>query len=284
MIPLPQPRSPPERSALHPSLPTSAKPGTNPKHQRSLPAELSITPVSASSLPAYRRLITLLLPIRYPDQFYKDSVANPSPSSLALCASWHETPRPSKRGVDPLTNEVLSAVSAIDGPGTKVIGGIQCRLEPLLGPPPTQSATISTASLPPHQQAHKLYIQTLAVLSPYRHLGIATALLDAIICVVLTQYPRQNVNVKEIYAHVWESNEEALEWYVKRGFEVEEKVVDGYYRKLRPSGARIVRRRIGVGDWVRVAEGLMESAGERVEDVKKVMESGVIGEEGASDG
>lgn len=92
------------------------------------------------------------------------------------------------------------------------------------------------------------------------------------------------MNVKEIYAHVWESNEEALEWYVKRGFEVEEKVVDGYYRKLRPSGARIVRRRIGVGDWVRVAEGLMESAGERVEDVKKVMESGVIGEEGASDG
>lgn len=60
------------------------------------------------------------------------------------------------------------------------------------------------------------------------------------------------MNVKEIYAHVWEANEEALEWYVKRGFEVGEEVVEGYYRKLRPSGARVVRRRVGVEDWVGV--------------------------------
>ena len=32
-------------------------------------------------------------------------------------------------------------------------------------------------------------------------------------------------------------------------------MVEGYYRKLRPSGARIVRRRISVGDWVGVAGG-----------------------------
>ena len=56
--------------------------------------------------------------------------------------------------------------------------------------------------------------------------------------------------MKEVYAHVWEANEEAIKWYIKRGFDVGEDVVEGYYRKLRPSGARVVRRRVGVGDWV----------------------------------
>ena len=260
MSPFPQIRSPPQRSALHPSpLPTHPEPGTDHHPQRLLPADLSITHVTTSTLPAYRRLITLLLPIRYTEKFYKDSISNPTPSSLALCALWHETSRPGKRKVDSLNNELPLSASPIDGTGAKVVGGIQCRLEPIPCPPhtisPTTSSTTSDVSPPPHQQPHNLYIQTLAILSPYRHLGIAAALLDAIICTTLTHYPRQNINVKEIYAHVWEANEEALEWYVKRGFEVGDEVVEGYYRKLRPSGARIVRRRIGVGDWVGVSGG-----------------------------
>ena len=47
---------------------------------------------------------------------------------------------------------------------------------------------------------------------------------------------------------------EAVEWYVKRGFVVEGSVVEGYYRKLRPSGARVVRRKVGAGDWLRIRE------------------------------
>ncbi len=62
--------------------------------------------------------------------------------------------------------------------------------------------------------------------------------------------------VKEIYAHVWEANEEALEWYGKRGFVVESEVVEGYYRKLRPSGAKVVRRRVGVGDYLKARDTL----------------------------
>lgn len=53
-----------------------------------------------------------------------------------------------------------------------------------------------------------------------------------------------------VYAHVWEANEEALEWYRRRGFVVGERV-EGYYRRLKPQGARVVRRRVGgVGDWL----------------------------------
>ena len=50
-----------------------------------------------------------------------------------------------------------------------------------------------------------------------------------------------------VTAHVWEMNEEALEWYKKRGFEVIGKET-GYYRKLKPDGAMMVRKWVGVRD------------------------------------
>lgn len=72
---------------------------------------------------------------------------------------------------------------------------------------------------------------------------------------VLKEQDKKNeagVVVAEVYAHVWEANEEGVEWYVKRGFVVVGGVVESYYRRLRPQGARVVRRRVGVGDWVRM--------------------------------
>lgn len=65
---------------------------------------------------------------------------------------------------------------------------------------------------------------------------------------------KKEENLAEIYAHVWEVNEEGVEWYVKRGFVVVGGLVETYYRRLRPQGARVVRRRVGVGDWVMVVD------------------------------
>lgn len=127
----------------------------------------------------------------------------------------------------------------------KVIGGIQCRIEPI--------PTVPSNSTPTPPQ-FALYVQTLATLSPYRSLGVASALLDAIVTAALQYHSSASGHVVEVYAHVWEANEDALEWYVKRGFQIEQGVVEGYYRKLRPSGARIVKRRLGVGDWLRVKD------------------------------
>jgi len=42
---------------------------------------------------------------------------------------------------------------------------------------------------------------------------------------------------------------------LRRGFVVEGPLVQGYYRRLKPAGAWLVRRRIGVQDAVRVAKG-----------------------------
>ena len=44
-----------------------------------------------------------------------------------------------------------------------------------------------------------------------------------------------------VCAHVWEVNDGGLGWYCKQGFETGE-LLKGYYRKLRPDGARLVRR------------------------------------------
>ncbi len=83
---------------------------------------------------------------------------------------------------------------------------------------------------------------------------------------------------------MWEANEEALEWYTRRGFEVGEQLVEAYYRKLRPSGARVVRRRVGVGDWVGAAGGWEEDVGGSGENTEKGQEHGLVGKGGGEDG
>ena len=90
------------------------------------------------------------------------------------------------------------------------------------------------------------------MLSPFRSLGIATALVDRIISTVIRYHSNVATNITDMYAHVWEANDDALEWYTRRGFTIEEGIVEGYYRRLKPSGARIVRKRLGVSDWLRV--------------------------------
>lgn len=178
---------------------------------RPLPSHAQIQPITPAILPSYRRLITLLLPIRYPDKFFKASVADTSCASLARVAIWDD--------------------KSIVG---RVVGGIQCRLEDVPSPSPGE---------------RQLYIQTIAVLSPFRQLGLATHLLNSIISTIIEHHH----GVSSIYAHVWEANTEALEWYERRGFAVEEGVVQDYYRRLKPAGAKVVRRRIGVEDHLAVS-------------------------------
>ncbi|KAF2190514.1 acyl-CoA N-acyltransferase, partial [Zopfia rhizophila CBS 207.26] len=87
-----------------------------------------------------------------------------------------------------------------------------------------------------------LYISTLCLLPPYRSHGIATHLLHSVIAKASKKH-----GLKCVTAHVWEANEDGLEWYAKRGFDVLERG-EGYYRKLKPSGAILVRKWIEVGD------------------------------------
>ena len=179
---------------------------TIPPLPASLPAEASIRPVSASDLNALRRINALLLPVSYPDSFYQ-------------------------RAIDPLASARFSRVItwAHDGAEPKVVGGVVCRVEPVL------DSNIKG------QVSQNLYIQSLCLLSPYRSLGLVNAAVDNIIATAVSQ---PDLNVTSVTAHVWTENEDGLKWYQGRGFEQEEQPIRGYYLRLRPDSAWLVSRRV----------------------------------------
>ncbi|KAF2741136.1 hypothetical protein EJ04DRAFT_423710 [Polyplosphaeria fusca] len=105
----------------------------------------------------------------------------------------------------------------------RLVGAIRCRILP----------------------GSTLYLSTLCLLAPYRSHGIATHLLQRVVIKASKEH-----SVTNMAAHVWEANDDGLEWYKKRGFEAVGKE-DQYYSKLKPSGAILMRRAIGVGDFLR---------------------------------
>ena len=190
--------------------------------------------ITSTTLPSFRRILSLLLPVRYPDKFFTETLSDPTVAAISRVAIWHDDLRPRKQKHEapspdskepPATKE--QPTPEVPGYST-VIGGNRCRLEPIPAGPSIRGQNPQCA----------LYIQALALLSPYRGQGIATTLLKTVVEEAKKRYER----VVTVYAHVWEANTEGLEWYIKRGFVVEDGIVEGYYRRLKPDGARIVRR------------------------------------------
>lgn len=126
---------------------------------------------------------------------------------ITLVALWHSTP-----------TQKDASDSPADPP--RLVGAIRCRLLP----------------------SSQLYLSTIGVLAPYRSHGIAMHLLQDVVKKAVELH-----SVRCVTAHVWEANEEGLEWYKKRSFDLLEKE-EAYYRKLRPQGAFLVRKWIGVRD------------------------------------
>ncbi|KAH6618643.1 acyl-CoA N-acyltransferase [Boeremia exigua] len=127
--------------------------------------------------------------------------------SITLIALWHSDPSG-------------GPADETEAAKPRLIGAIRCRLLP----------------------SAQLYISTIGVLAPYRTHGIAMHLLQAVVKTAVAAH-----GVRCVTAHVWEANDEGLEWYKKRRFEILGKE-EAYYRKLRPQGAFLMRKTIGVGD------------------------------------
>ena len=73
---------------------------------------------------------------------------------------------------------------------------------------------------------------------------IGTKLLDHILSQAQSQTratPTQPV--KSLYLHVQTTNQEAVDWYTKRGFEIEQ-TVEGYYRNIEDRDAYILVRKL----------------------------------------
>ncbi|KAL2133363.1 hypothetical protein VTI74DRAFT_2492 [Chaetomium olivicolor] len=200
----------------------------------SLPTGATIVPLEEHHIPALRRINSLLLPVAYPDSFYA-------------------------KALDPLVSGIFSRVilwQDSDRDEPKVIGGLICRLEPdpfvdaqgqPLPLPPPPSKAHKRAEIDLNTPYHAIYIQSLVLLSPYRSLGLAAAALEHIIAsAAILPAAGSSIDARTIYAHVWTENEEGLKWYEARGFTREgREPVKGYYFKLRPDTAWVVKRHIG---------------------------------------
>ncbi|KAK5684028.1 hypothetical protein LTS10_003892 [Elasticomyces elasticus] len=179
----------------------------------SLPPNVHIRACNKADIPALKRLNSLLLPIPYPESFYREILEDSLTNNITLVATWHD---------DPLT---------IGQEKGRLVGAIRCRL--FAHPHGTPAIA--------HEKP-MLYLSTLVLLSPYRSHGIAAHMLRLLIVRAVEQY-----GIGSVGAHVWEANREGLEWYAKRGFRVVGSE-ESYYRRLTPSGAVVMRREIGVGD------------------------------------
>ena len=204
---------------------------------------VTVDPIHTAHVPALMRTTGLLLPVRYPNSFYTATITDPMVASVSRVAVYHEQDATKPSPSSP------SSVSSSD----KVIGAIRSRVE----------FDTSPYAHPPGSKI--LYIQALHLLSPYRGNGIATSLFESLIYAPDPTYSSQSqrqtketqrrrrlsaivkhYNIRTVSAHVHETNDEALAWYAARGFSVQSDVIEGYYRRLKPGGAKIVTLRL---DW-----------------------------------
>ncbi|KAG5927716.1 hypothetical protein E4U53_002806 [Claviceps sorghi] len=171
-----------------------------------LPPSANIRVPTAADVAPLRRINSLLLQVSYPESFYASAVDNP----FSRVITW----------------------SADGQQDAKVIGAIVCRVEdatPRRGSPRDDD--------PPPQN---LYIRSLCLLSPYRSLGLARAALEHVLA---TASANKALRVVGATAHVWTENEDGLRWYERQGFARDAaQPLRGYYLKLRPDTAWLVRR------------------------------------------
>lgn len=180
-----------------------------------LPPNVEIRGPTKEDMPAFKQLNSLLLPIPYPESFYKEILAEEVDRSITLMALWHDSP---------------ADIGKVKG---RLVGAIRCRL---FAKPPGNSSSRA------RKEGPMLYLSTLVLLSPYRGHGIAAHMLDNLIRTAVDDY-----DITSVGAHVWTANEEGLQWYRKRGFR-EVNRESGYYRRLNPTDAVVMLRDVGVMD------------------------------------
>ncbi|KAI5288413.1 hypothetical protein KEM54_005231 [Ascosphaera aggregata] len=204
---------------------------------------VTVQPIHMSHLTSLQQMTSALLPVKYSKLHYPETITDARTATISRAAIYH-----AEEASPGATARVTSC------PSDKVIGAIKCSLEPIV-------STEAPSTMP---IANNLYIETLLLQAPFRGNGIAKALLESILYEPVTctddesddsQPSHQKIssivkhyNIRTISAHVHESNEDALQWYLARGFIIQPVTIEGYYRKMRPSGAKIVVKAMKWGE------------------------------------
>jgi ribosomal protein S18 acetylase RimI-like enzyme len=102
-----------------------------------------------------------------------------------------------------------------------VVGAVCCRIE----------------NDPACEEDKRLYIMIVGVLAAYRGLQVGTQMLEH----VLDQASKYHHEIKSVYLHVQTSNDDAVNFYKKFGFEIIE-TLPNYYTKVEPASCYVLSR------------------------------------------
>ncbi len=116
------------------------------------------------------------------------------------------------------------------------IGGIGCRLETIkwntVNSPENSLPQVPFPTEPTDQKPHlRLYVMTLAVLAPYRSQGIGRQLMHRMMSDAREMERTEDLCIDQVYLHVQTSNEEAIRFYERFGFE-KIKVLKQFYKRI----------------------------------------------------
>ncbi|PWN22490.1 hypothetical protein BCV69DRAFT_267900 [Microstroma glucosiphilum] len=206
---------------------------------------IELTNLTPNNIGQLRKLNSVLLPVRYSEAFYKDTLSEER-RDICKLALFNDMP----------------------------VGMLVCRFE---YPDPPQASSSSSSPAPV-----KVYIMTLGVLAPYRRLGIASKMIKHLLTFAgpgteldlpdpalpaplskaiaagsaakkdtATAGKKDNKEekktkkylVESVYLHVQTTNDEAKDFYKKQGFG-EGEVLEEYYRRgVEPRSAVILERK-----------------------------------------
>lgn len=124
-----------------------------------------------------------------------------------------------------------------------VVGGVCFRLEDASSPEIGMVNKTIKADKIKQASLKRAYIMTLGVLTPYRRYGVGKKMLDWVI-----EKARALKDVNGIYLHVQTNNEEAKAFYEKQEFTQEGGVFEGYYKKIDPPDAYMLKMDIEVSE------------------------------------
>ncbi|KPP67022.1 N-alpha-acetyltransferase 50-like [Scleropages formosus] len=185
--------------------------------------------VTPHNIKQLKRLNQVIFPVSYNDKFYKDvlevgelaklgeKALRPATATPFFEPRWgRNSPQLLQVGiVAQLTSDFSVAAYFND----IAVGAVCCRVD--------------------HSQNQKrLYIMTLGCLAPYRRLGIGTRMLNHVLNIC-----EKDGTFDNIYLHVQISNESAIDFYQKFGFEIIE-TKKNYYKRIEPADAHVLQKNL----------------------------------------
>jgi ribosomal protein S18 acetylase RimI-like enzyme len=147
-------------------------------------SELFYTGIHARNIGLVRKLLEVVLPVGYSEDFYRK--LQEAPGELARLAYYRDL----------------------------CVGVVGCRVEDGEVPGGSGGGVAAAGS---SGAARRVYMTVLAVLAPYRDRGIGSALLRGVLEALDSGKVKGAEGSLEVYLHVWQENKEAVRGAAARG-------------------------------------------------------------------